>query len=164
MIPSVSKHDLQHGSKESGFVSAQSVLDDLPFSLSENTTKFHQNNNHRYSLEILNSYRRKLDVQLECFSGRESVKVSRDAQLHPWAAALFTDRNSLFAAPDVEQLRLPHQSSRTLMSRSEFVELKATFWLIALSLLFDVPSRNFSKKKLAHSRVRIVQLGLQRCN
>ena len=99
-----------------------------------------------YSLEILNSYRSKLDIQLECFSGRESVKVSRDAQLHPWAAALFTDRNSLFAAPDVEQLRLPHQSSRTLMSRSEFVELKATFWLIARSLLFDVPSRNFSKK------------------
>ena len=53
MIPSVSKHDLQHGSKESGFVSAQSVLDDLPFSLSETTTKFRQNNNHRYSLESL---------------------------------------------------------------------------------------------------------------
>ena len=47
------------------------------------------------------------------------------------------------------------------MSRSEFVELEASFWLIARSVLFDVPSRNFSKKKLAHSQVRIVQLGLQ---
>jgi hypothetical protein len=97
-------------------------LDDLPISLLENKTKFRQNNNHRYSLEILNSYRRKLDIQLECFSGRESVKVSWDAQLHPWAAALFTDRNSLFAAPDLEQLRLPHQLSRSsYRARSNFL-------------------------------------------
>jgi predicted RNase H-like nuclease len=49
----------------------------------------------------------------------------------------------------------------TLILRSEFVELEALFWLIARSLLFDVPSRIFPKTKLTQSRINIAKLGLK---
>ena len=89
-------------------------------------------------MEILNTYRHKLNEQLDCFGGTESFKVSRDAQLHPWACALFTDRHSLFALPDVSLYRFPNQYLNTLISRHEFVELEALVWLIARSLLFNI--------------------------
>jgi hypothetical protein len=104
MIPSVSKHESGHGSKDTGFVSAKSNLKDLPNSLSgRHRSQFRQLEQHKYSTEILENYRHKLDVKLDCFGGTETFKVSRDAQLHPWACALFTDRNSVFALPDVDQ-------------------------------------------------------------
>jgi len=85
----------------------------------------------------------------------ESFKVSQDAQLYPWACALIMDCNSLFALPDISLYRLPNQWLNTLISRHEFVELEALVWLIARSLLFDIPSRNFSKKSLAESRIKL---------
>ena len=155
-IPSVRKHESRHGSKETGSVSAPSNLKGLSNSLSgRQSSQFHQLEQRKYSMEILNNYRHKLDEKLDCFSGTESFKVSRDAQLHPWACAMFTDRNSLFALPDVDRPRLPHQWLNLLISRHEFVELEALVWLIARSLLFDIPSRNFSKKSLAESRIKI---------
>ena len=102
-----------------------------------------------------------MDEQLDCFGGTESFKGFRDAQLHPWACALFTDRNSLFALPDVDRPRLVRHWLNTLISRHEFVELEALVWLIARSLLFDIPSRNFSKKSFAHSRVKVASLALK---
>ena len=102
MIPSVIKHESGHGSKETGFVSAKSNLKDLLNSLSgRQRSQFRQLEQHKYSMEILNNYRHKLDEQLDCVGDTESFKVSRDAQLHPWACAMFTDRNSLFALPAV---------------------------------------------------------------
>ena len=86
MIPSVIKHESGHGSKETGFVSAKSNLKDLLNSLSgRQRSQFRQLEQHKYSMEILNNYRHKLDEQLNCFGDTESFKVSRDAQLHPWA-------------------------------------------------------------------------------
>ena len=124
-------------------------------------SQFRQLEQRKYSMEILNNYRHKLDEKLDCFSGTETFKVSRDAQLHPWACAMFTDRNSLFALPDVDRPCLPHQWLNTLISRHEFVKLEALVWLIARSLLFDTPSRNFPKKDLVHSRIKIASFALK---
>ena len=135
MIPSVSNHQSGHGSKDTGFVSAKSNLKDLPNSLSgRQRSQLRRLEHNKYSMEILNNYRHKLDEKLDCFSGTESFKVSWDAQLHHWACALFTDCNSLFALPDISLYRLPNQWLNTLISRHEFVELEALVWLIACSL------------------------------
>ena len=141
MIPSASKHESRHGSKETGSVSAPSNSKGLSNFLSgRQRSQFRQLEQRKYSMEILNNDRHKLDEKLDCFSGAESFKVSRDAQLHPWACAMFTDRNSLFALPDVDRPRLPHQWLNSLISRHEFVEVEALVWLITRSLLFDIPS------------------------
>ena len=117
MIPSVSTHESRHGSKETGSVSAPSNSKGLSNSLSgRNRSHLRQLEHHKYSMEILNNYRHKLDEKLDCFGGTETFKVSRDVQLHPWACAMFTDRNSLFALPHVDRPSLPHQWLNTLIS------------------------------------------------
>ena len=41
------------------------------------------------------------------------------------------------------------------------MQLEALVWLIACSLLFDIPSQNFSKKSLAQCRIKVALLALK---
>ena len=56
---------------------------------------FCQREKTRPSLAVLLSFDTKQNQQLDCIEGAESVRVSWDAQLHPWATTLGTDNLSL---------------------------------------------------------------------
>jgi hypothetical protein len=107
MIPSVRTQKSEHGSKETGFVLRPLGLDSLPLPLSNNEFKNRQMERIRVSLDLLDAFRYKLDQQLEYFGGLDSFKISRDAQLHPWANLLATEQFPLFAHPKLFGWRLP---------------------------------------------------------
>ena len=118
-----------------------------------------QRENTRQSLEILNSFRHKIDQQLDSTGASEGIRVSRDAQLHPWATTLATDRSLVFVHPAFEQE--PQQSHFGLISRAEFIQLEALMWNIARSLMFDLPSRIYSKLWLKTVRINTAKMALR---
>ena len=143
MISSVRTQDSQNGSKEPGFVSCHLGLDSLPQHLSSDASNNQQSEKRRCLLDLFNSFCHKIDQQLDYFEGFECLKISRDAQLHPWANSLATERFPLFVHPTLEQPH-PQLIYAGLISRLEFVSMEALCWNLIRSMHFDFPSRKLS--------------------
>jgi hypothetical protein len=131
----------------------------LPQPLSSNASKNRQSEKIRCHLDLLDSFRFKIDQQLEYFESYECFKISRDAQLHRWANSLATERFPIFVHPTLEQ---PHSQLiyPGLISRLEFVGMEALCWNLVRSLHFDFPSRNFPKHKLKAIRMETANMAL----